>query len=168
VRFIDYAHFQNDDISGGNEGLNVMSETSKPFSAPKITRGSCLCGNVHWEFRGEIIDATSCNCTACRRYGVLWAYDYDGHGISVEDPKGQLVGYQRGSNVLSFNFCKVCGNLVSWRGTVVQEDGRVRIAVNLRLAEPDDVAHIPVVRLEGLHSFKDLPMDGRTVGDIWY
>ncbi|MGV1870145.1 hypothetical protein DSM25559_0723 [Agrobacterium rosae] len=136
--------------------------------APKPIRGSCLCGQVNWEFRGEIADATICNCTACRRYGVLWAYDYEGHGISVNDPNGQLVSYRRGSEVLTFDFCKTCGNLVSWRRTTADADGRVRMAVNLRLAEPSDVAGIPIVRFEGLHSFKDLPMDGRTVGDVWF
>ncbi|NTJ43128.1 GFA family protein [Agrobacterium larrymoorei] len=145
-----------------------MDDDGHSFTAPKITRGSCLCGAVHWEFRGEIPDATICNCTACRRYGVLWAYDHDGYGISVEDPSGNLVPYLRGAKVLSFNFCKVCGNVVSWRATTTGKDGRVRIAVNLRLAEPEDVANIPVLRFEGLHSFEDLPMDGRTVGDIWF
>jgi hypothetical protein len=28
--------------------------------------------------------ATACNCTACRRNGVLWAYDYEGEGQSAE------------------------------------------------------------------------------------
>lgn len=145
-----------------------MSHIAKTVTAQKLTRGSCLCGNVHWEFRGEMLDATICNCTACRRYGVLWAYDYEGHGISIDDPHAQLVGYQRGSNVLSFNFCKTCGNLVSWRRTKAEEDGRLRIAVNLRLAEPADVADIPIVRFDGLHSFDDLPMDGRAVTDFWF
>jgi len=27
--------------------------------------------------------ATTCNCTICRRYGVLWAYDYEGERISA-------------------------------------------------------------------------------------
>ncbi|GAK68931.1 hypothetical protein RRU01S_03_00990 [Agrobacterium rubi TR3 = NBRC 13261] len=62
----------------------------------------------------------------------------------------------------------MCGNLVSWRGTKADADGRLRVAVNLRLAEPADVAQIPIVRFDGLHSFEDLPMDGRRVGDYWF
>jgi len=34
-------------------------------------RGQCHCGAVDWRFDGEIPDATICNCTICRRYGVL-------------------------------------------------------------------------------------------------
>jgi hypothetical protein len=130
-------------------------------------RGHCHCGSVHWSFQGEIPDATICNCTICRRYGVLWAYDYDGYGIHVEDPKAVLTAYVRGRSI-SFNFCSICGNLVSWRGLKPMEDGRTRIAVNLRLAEPEDVAHVPLQCFDGLHSFEDLPRDGRHVADVWF
>jgi hypothetical protein len=68
----------------------------------------------------------------------------------------------------SFNFCRVCGNLVCWRGLKPAEDGRTRIAVNLRLAEPGDVANVPLQRFEGLRSFEDLPRDGRHVADVWF
>ena len=39
--------------------------------------GLCHCGAVQWRFDGVPESATACNCTICRRYGVLWAYDYD-------------------------------------------------------------------------------------------
>ncbi len=124
--------------------------------AQQGVRGRCHCGAVDWRFDGEIPDATICNCTICRRYGVLWAYDYDGHGIHVD------------ARSLSFNFCNVCGNLVSWRALAPGADGRTRIAVNLRLAEPADVAQVPLQRFDGLHSFDDLPRDGRRVGDVLF
>ena len=132
------------------------------------TIGRCHCGAAQWTFIGEIPDATICNCTLCRRYGVLWAYDFDGHGIHVDAPADGLNAYVRGSGNIAFNFCKTCGNLVSWRGMKPMEDGRTRIAVNLRLAEPQDVADIPLQRFEGLHSFEDLPRDGRRVADMWF
>ena len=131
-----------------------------------ITQGSCHCGAVHWTFTGEINDATICNCTICRRYGGLWAYDFEGHGIRVDDPQQTLTSYGWGSRSLTFNFCKVCGNLVSWCGLSPDADGRTRVAVNLRLAEPADVAHIPLQRFDGLHSFEDLPRDGRVIADV--
>jgi hypothetical protein len=40
--------------------------------------------------------------------------------------------------------------------------------VNLRLAEPEAVAHLPIQHFEGLTRFEDLPLDGRCVGDYWY
>ncbi|MDM9620826.1 GFA family protein [Rhizobium sp. S96] len=145
-----------------------MAGDEHEHSAGKITHGSCHCGEVRWTFRGNIPDATICNCTVCRRYGVLWAYDYDGEGIHVEDPNASLTSYIRGSRQISFNFCNRCGNLVSWRSLTSGDDGRTRIAVNLRLAEPADVDDVPLQRFDGLHSFDDLPLDGRTVGDVWF
>ena len=145
-----------------------MTADEAEQSGGGVTHGSCLCGAVRWTFRGHIPDATICNCTACRRYGVLWAYDYDGHGIEVEDPTQALRPYIRGSRCLSFNFCSHCGNVVSWRSLTTGDDGRTRIAVNLRLAEPDDVAAIPLRCFDGLHGFEDMPTDGRTVGDVWF
>lgn len=134
----------------------------------RITRGSCHCGAVHWEFRGPIPDATICNCTVCRRYGVLWAYAYDGDGIEVKDESGALSSYIRGSEKISFNFCRHCGNLVSWRSVKPGKNGKMRIAVNLRLAEPNDVADVRLQRFDGLHSFDDLPDDGRRAAHVWF
>ena len=48
-----------------------------------MIEGSCLCGSVRWRFDGQPDGATACNCTACRRYGTLWAYDYVDEGIHV-------------------------------------------------------------------------------------
>jgi len=134
-----------------------------------VVRGRCLCGAVGWRFSGPIPDATICNCSACRRYGALWAYDYDGERIHIDDPNGRLTGFVRGPrSPLSFNFCSACGNVVSWRGLAAEAEGRVRIAVNLRLADPAAVAEVPLLRFDGLHSFEDLATDGRRVRDVWF
>ncbi|WP_293865741.1 GFA family protein [uncultured Alsobacter sp.] len=138
--------------------------------ADQDTTGQCLCGAVRWRFRGPIPDATICNCTACRRYGVLWAYGHDGEEIAVEDPQGVLTAYKRRDvSPLSFNFCGRCGNLVTWRGLSPNAQGQTRIAVNLRLAEPEAVADVPLLQFDGLHTFDDLvPRDGRAVKDVWF
>ena len=57
----------------------------------------------------------------------------------------------------------------SRRSTRPEDDGRTRIAVNLRLADdPGDVASIPLQRFEGLSSFEDLPRDGRQFAHVWF
>jgi hypothetical protein len=40
--------------------------------------------------------------------------------------------------------------------------------VNLRLAEPEPVAKIPIDHFDGLVRFEDLPRDGRCVADYWF
>jgi hypothetical protein len=129
-----------------------------------MIEGSCVCGSVHWTFDGVPVETTACNCTACRRYGVLWAYDFEGERIRVA---GQTCAYVRG-DAIEFHFCPTCGNLAFWRGQRDMPDGRRRIAVNLRLAESADaVADIPVEHLDGLVTFEPLAADGRHVRDYW-
>lgn len=108
--------------------------------------------------------ATACNCTVCRRYGTLWAYDYQDEGIKVS---GATRAYVRG-DAIEFHFCPNCGCVGYWRGLQANKEGRRRIAVNLRLAEPDAVAKIPIDRFDGLDKFEDLPRDGRCVVDYWF
>ena len=108
--------------------------------------------------------ATACNCTACRRYGVLWAYGHVDEDIKT---KGETKAYVRGK-ALEFHFCPNCGAMVFWRGLQKDEEGKTRIAVNLRLSEPETVAHIPIDHFDGLDSFDDLPRDGKCVSDYWF
>lgn len=129
-----------------------------------MIEGSCHCGALRWRFEGTPDGATACNCTVCRRYGTLWAYDFEGEGISVS---GTTTEYRRGS-AIGFHFCPTCGNVGYWRGLQTGADGRRRIAVNLRLAEPGAVADIPIDHFDGLDAFDDLPRDGRCVRDLWF
>ena len=129
-----------------------------------MIEGSCLCGAVKWRFEGVPEAATACNCTACRRYGVLWAYDYEDEGIRVTGP---TKAYVRGK-ALGFHFCPECGCVAYWRGLQPNAEGKRRIAVNLRLTEPDAVARVPIDRFDGLDKWEDLPRDGRCVADYWF
>jgi hypothetical protein len=129
-----------------------------------MIQGSCHCGAVQWRFDGVPDGATACNCTVCRRYGVLWAYAYEGDGITVS---GATRAYVRGDS-LGFHFCPACGCVAFWRALGSDGKGRRRIAVNLRLAEPEAVAEIPIDRFDGLGKFEDLPRDGRRVADYWF
>src|SRR5258706_8367052 len=105
----------------------------------EMIHGSCHCGAIKWQFDAIPESATACNCTVCRRYGVLWAYDYDGEGIKIS---GKTESYIRGEEI-EFHFCPVCGCVAFWRARQADQKERCRIAVNLRLAEPEAVAQIP-------------------------
>lgn len=126
--------------------------------------GTCHCGNVTWLFDRMPESATTCNCTVCRRYGTLWAYDYENQGIRVT---GTTKSYVRGDSI-GFHFCPDCGCVAYWRSLVPRDDGRRRIAVNLRLADPEAVASVPIRRFDGFDKFEDLPSDGRCVVDFWF
>ena len=129
-----------------------------------MLEGSCLCGSVRWQYNAAPQSATACSCTACRRYGALWAYGYEGEDVHFSGP---TKAYVRGES-LSFNFCTDCGCVAYWRGLTLNDQGRRRVAVNLRLAEPVDVAHVPIRHFDGLEKWEDMPEDGRCVRDMWF
>jgi hypothetical protein len=93
----------------------------------------------------------SCHCGA-----VQWRFD------------GMPESVTACNCTVCLNFCPNCGCVVSWCGLKVEEDGRRRIAVKLRLTEPGPVAHLPIDHLDGFDSFDDLPRDGRCVSDMWF
>ncbi len=126
--------------------------------------GSCHCGAVTYTLDGIPDAATACNCTVCRRYGVIWAYDWVDEKIHVS---GETKAYARG-DMLDFHFCPNCGCVAFWRA-LRSEDGRRRIAVNLRLAhDPEAIADIPIDHFDGLDKFHDNERDGCTVRDLWF
>jgi hypothetical protein len=129
-----------------------------------MIEGSCHCGAVHWQFDGDPGSVTACSCTICRRYGVLWAYDYEGERINVSGP---TQAYVWGDREIGFHFCPSCGCVAYWRAIEPRADGRRRIAVNVRLAEPEAVGTLPVEHFDGLN-WTDRPRDGRCVSDMWF
>ncbi len=129
-----------------------------------MIEGSCHCGSVRWHLAKMPVSATACSCTACRRYGAFWAYGYEGEDISLA---GETTAYIRG-NSLSFNFCPECGCLAYWRGLTANDEGRRRVAVNLRMTEPGSIADIPVKHFDGLDRWELLPPDDRCIRQMWF
>ncbi|MFK7801710.1 MAG: GFA family protein [Anaerolineae bacterium] len=127
--------------------------------------GSCHCGKVKWKFDETPESATACNCTVCRRYGVLWGYDYDGEKIHVSGP---TQVYIRGKTT-GFHFCPTCGCVAYWRALEPNDQKQWRIAVNMRLIDdPGKIEHLLIDHFDGLDTFTDLPRDGKCVRDYWF
>jgi hypothetical protein len=130
--------------------------------------GFCHCGAAHWTLEGDPGPATACNCTLCRRYGTLWAYDYEGERIAIFGPTTSYSRAGKTDPSLEICFCPTCGCVLCWRGLRLDSERRRRIAVNLRLADPEAVADLPIDHFDGLDRFDDLPRDGRCVRDLWF
>ena len=130
--------------------------------------GSCHCGAAHWTLEGDPGSATACNCTLCRRYGALWAYDYENERIRLSGPTTTYIRAKEADPALEVHFSPRCGCVLCWRGLRLDAGGRRRIAVNLRLADPQAVADLPIDHFDGLDRFDDLPSDGRCVRDLWF
>jgi hypothetical protein len=98
----------------------------------------------------------------------LWAYDYEGERIAISGPSAAYTRADEADPALEIRFCPTCGCVLCWRGMRLDADGRRRIAVNLRLADPEAVADLPIDHFDGLGTFDDLPRDGRCVRDLWF
>jgi len=134
----------------------------------KSLEGSCHCGEGTWKFRGELESATACNCTLCRRYGTLWAYGHEGEEITFSGNTSEYTRVGKTDPALAIVFCKTCGCVLCWRGMRIDDQGKRRMAVNLRLTEPAAVASLPIDHFDGLDTFVDLPRDDRCVKDMWF
>jgi hypothetical protein len=110
--------------------------------------GSCLCGAVRFEITRPA-RATSCDCSACRRYAALWAYAPPAAARIIAAP-GATIGYARGDRLLAFHSCATCGVTTHWAS--LTDD---KVAVNLRLADdPAAIADIPIRHFDGADTWR--------------
>jgi hypothetical protein len=98
----------------------------------------------------------------------LWAYDYENDRIHILGQSSAYTRVGKENPALEIRFCPSCGCVVCWRGLRLEGDGRRRMAVNIRLAAPEAVAHLAIDHFDGLETFDDLPRDGRCVRDMWF
>ena len=61
---------------------------------------SCHCGTVKLEILSAPEEVTDCNCSICRRYGVLWAYYAPAH-VRIIATEGATEGYLWATSPLS-------------------------------------------------------------------
>jgi len=132
-----------------------------------MLKGSCHCGAAGWTLTGDPGPITACNCTLCHRYGALWAYDFEGERIALQGATSTFRRVGKADPALEIVFCPACAGVLAWRGLRPEEDGRRRMAVNVRLTDLEAVADLPIDHFDGLDTFEDLPPDGRTVRDLW-
>lgn len=114
-----------------------------------MIKGMCHCGAAGWVFNGTPTHQTSCNCSICRRLGALWAYG------TLENVElfGATFGYVQGDKTLAIHTCGTCGCTTHW--VSLTDDGpRTRVAVNMRLADPDDTTAIPIRYLDGANTWE--------------
>lgn len=113
--------------------------------------GSCHCGAVRYVYRGTPSHATSCNCSICRRLAALWIYA----PIDRITVTGRTRAYAYGEKSLAFHSCAVCGCTTHWESLSPDLPG-ARMAVNLRLADPEVVAQVRVRHFDGADTWTHL------------
>lgn len=106
-----------------------------------MLEGTCHCGAVRFTIPAAPETVTDCNCSICRRLGVLWAY-YSPTQVTLT---GETDTYQWGDRALFFHRCKACGVTTHWSPTDPKLD---RMAVNARLLPLEVLETLRIRRLE--------------------
>lgn len=109
-----------------------------------MIEAACHCGRVRLTIAAAPTEVTDCNCSICRRYGVLWAY-YPPAEVGVAAAEGTDV-YMWDDRSIRFHRCPACGCVT--HGSAV-DAGRDRMGVNARLMAPAVLAAARVRHLDG-------------------
>jgi hypothetical protein len=110
-----------------------------------MTLSSCHCGAVTLEIAHAPETVTDCNCSICRRYGVLWAY-YSPSQVRIDAGTGATDIYMWDDRSIEFHRCRRCGCVTHWAPVDSVVD---RMGVNARLLAPEILANARIRRLDG-------------------
>lgn len=106
---------------------------------------SCHCGAIRIVLAQAPAQVTDCNCSICRRYGVLWAY-YSPRQVRFVPEVPMTDAYSWGERSLAFHRCRVCGCVTHWQAFDASVE---RMGINARLMDLDVIARATVRILDG-------------------
>jgi len=109
-----------------------------------MVEGRCHCGKVRIELDTAPAEVKECNCSICRRYGVLWAY-YSPKQVRITE-SAPTDTYQWDDRDLFFHRCSDCGCVTHWRAVDSTVD---RMGVNARLLTPEVLAAARLTQFDG-------------------
>ena len=115
--------------------------------------GSCHCGAVHIEVAHKPESLTECNCSICHRYGARWAYYTRSTARVICSPEAETA-YVWGDRTIEFYHCSTCGSLTHWESVEKLPDSRM--GVNTRIMQQDQLADVPVRKLDGASTWEYL------------
>ena len=108
--------------------------------------GSCHCGAVTFTVEAALPTAAmSCNCSHCRRKGMLLAF-FSPSQFSVTG-EAALATYMFNKHMIQHRFCTVCG--VQPFATGKAPDGTEMRAVNLRCVPDLDLDALEIRKVDG-------------------
>ncbi|UDL88262.1 GFA family protein [Mesorhizobium sp. PAMC28654] len=111
-----------------------------------LYKGSCHCGKVAFEVKGELASALRCNCSICSRKGAL---------LSAVPHKALLVlawgddlgSYTFGNNAIAHRFRRSCG--VHPFAEDVRDDGERSAYININCVADLDPSTLSIFDFDG-------------------
>lgn len=98
-----------------------------------ILKGSCHCGAIHFEMKGNPIWVGRCHCLDCRKIsGSAFMAYAEYMVIDVTFTRGTPKLYKSSPNVTR-TFCSNCGSPIEWRRNDISD----RTSLTLGLLEKD-------------------------------
>lgn len=113
---------------------------------------SCHCGAVAITLSHAPSVVVECNCSLCRRYGVLWVY-YDAGELSGLPEPGTTDSYAWNGRHVDFHRCRNCGCVTHW---APRSAGRQTHGINARLLPESALAGARLRHKDGAGSGKYL------------
>jgi hypothetical protein len=108
-------------------------------------RGSCHCGAVRIEVPAAPAWVGSCNCSICRRTGLLWSY-YRPEEVRIEAPEGATTAYIWGDRCLALHHCGTCGCITHWQNLMPDPE---KMGVNALLLDGFDRDATEIRKIDG-------------------
>ncbi len=108
--------------------------------------GACHCGKVRFRVRGDLAQATICNCSMCTKKGFvhLIVPPADFQLLSGSDA---LVSYRFNTGVAEHKFCGACGIHPFY----TPRSDPDKVDVNMRCLDDVDVSALELQRFDGKH-----------------
>ncbi|NMJ43737.1 GFA family protein [Roseomonas sp. JC162] len=108
--------------------------------------GSCHCGAVTFSVEGDApTQALSCNCSICRRKGMLLAFA-PRSSLTLRGEES-LASYLFNTHRIEHRFCTTCG--VEPFALATAPDGTPSVAINLRCVPAIDLEALEIQRFDG-------------------
>ena len=108
--------------------------------------GSCHCKAVTYEVQGEFTEGMRCNCSHCKRKGMLLAFVPETN-FTLKSGEENLSFYHFNKHHIDHNFCKTCGVQSFARGH--DGNGNYMIAINLNCLEDLDSYKLEMKDFDG-------------------
>jgi hypothetical protein len=116
-----------------------------------MLRGSCHCGDVSIEVPAVPAAMTLCNCSICRRTGMLTAY-FRQAAVRLRGHPEHTETHMWGDRTLQFVRCRHCGCVPGWEPLKPNGDGRM--GVNMRNFGPALLQGVRLRRFDGAETWK--------------
>lgn len=110
-------------------------------------QGSCHCGAVTFTVDADLPEqALSCNCSICRRKGLLLAF-FPVSAFTLNSGKEQLTTYLFNKHQVHHQFCQVCGTETFAHAQA--PDGSEKYAINLRCVPELELSKLQLHHYDG-------------------